>query len=104
MAHYLAPSHRDEPGKGCAFAALGTDAARGGSTVRKVFADGLQPLLDILASALPGFSKAAKRRKAVAAMAALVGAVTLARAVNDEALWNEILEAVRHELRDASYR
>ncbi len=104
LAHYLAPSHRDEPGKGCAFAALGTDAARGSGAVRKAFAEGLQSLLDILANALPGFSKAAKRRKAVAAMAALVGAVTLARAVDDEALSNEILEAVRHELRDASYR
>jgi TetR/AcrR family transcriptional repressor of nem operon len=104
LAHYLSPSHRDEPGKGCAFAALATDAGRSGSAVRKAFAEGLQPLLDILANALPGFSKASRRRKAVAAMAALVGALTLARAVDDEALSNEILEAVRHELRDASYR
>ena len=74
------------------------------SAVRKAFAEGLQPLLDILANALPGFSKTARRRKAVAAMAALVGALTLARAVDDETLSNEILDAVRHELRDASYR
>jgi len=104
LAHYLSASHRDEPGEGCAFAALATDAGRGGSAVRKAFAEGLQPLLDILANALPGFSKAARRRKAVAAMAALVGALALSRAVEDEALSNEILEAVRHELRDASYR
>jgi len=104
LAHYLSASHRDEPGKGCAFAALATDAGRGGSAVRRAFAEGLQPLLDILANALPGFSKAARRRKAVAAMAALVGALALSRAVEDEALSNEILEAVRHELRDASYR
>ena len=104
LAHYLSASHRDEPGKGCAFAALASDAGRGGSAVRRAFAEGLQPLLDILANALPGFSKAARRRKAVAAMAALVGALALSRAVEDEALSNEILEAVRHELRDASYR
>jgi TetR/AcrR family transcriptional regulator, transcriptional repressor for nem operon len=104
LAHYLSASHRDEPGEGCAFAALATDAGRGGSAVRKAFAEGLQPFLDILANALPGFSKAARRRKAVAAMAALVGALALSRAVEDEALSNEILEAVRHELRDASYR
>jgi len=104
LDHYLTALHRDEPGQGCAFAALGTDAARGGSAVRKAFAEGLQPLLDILTNALPGLSKTAKRRKAVAAMAALVGALTLARAVEDEALSDEILEAVRQELRAATYR
>ena len=37
-------------------------------------------------------------------MAALVGALTLSRAVEDEALSDEILDAVRHELLDAAYR
>jgi len=104
LEHYLSARHRDDPGQGCAFAALGTDAARGGSAVRKAFAEGLKPLIDILTNALPGFSKPARRRKAVAAMAGLVGALTLSRAVDDEALSNEILEAVRQELRDAAYR
>ena len=104
LDHYLSPRHRDDPGKGCAFAALGNDAGRGSLAVRNAFAEGLRPLIDIITNALPGFSKSARRRKAVAAMASLVGALTLARAVDDEALSNEILEAVRHELRDAAYR
>jgi len=104
LDHYLARSHRDDPGKGCAFAALGTDAGRGGTGVRKAFAEGLEPLIEILTKALPGFSRPARRRKAVAAMAALVGALTLARAVDDEKLSEEILEAVRQELRAAAYR
>jgi TetR/AcrR family transcriptional repressor of nem operon len=98
LKHYLSPRHRDDPGTGCAFAALGTDVARSGKSVRKTFADGLQPLLAILAKALPESSKAARRRKAVATMAAMVGALTLARAVEDTALSDEILEAVRQEL------
>jgi len=104
LDNYLSPHHRDDPGKGCSFAALGNDAARGSVGVRKAFAEGLQPLIDIITNALPGFSKSARRRKAVAAMASLVGALTLARAVDDKALSDEILEAVRHELRDAAYR
>jgi TetR/AcrR family transcriptional regulator, transcriptional repressor for nem operon len=104
LDHYLAASHRDEPGKGCAFAALGADAARGNAAVRKAFAEGLRPLLDIITNALPGFSKPARRRKAVAAMSTLVGALTLARAVDDPALSNEILDAARQELRAAAYR
>jgi TetR/AcrR family transcriptional repressor of nem operon len=39
-----------------------------------------------------------------AAMATMVGAVTLARAVDDPALSEEILDAARQELRTAAYR
>jgi TetR/AcrR family transcriptional regulator, transcriptional repressor for nem operon len=118
LAHYLSPKHRDDPGKGCAFAALGNDAARSGKVVRKAFAEGLAPLLDILAQSIPGKStlgkstlgkstlgkstpdksKAARRRKAVAAMATLVGALTLARAVEGTPLSDEMLEAAHREL------
>jgi TetR/AcrR family transcriptional repressor of nem operon len=104
LNHYLTPRHRDEPGKGCAFAALGTDAARSGKVVRQAFADGLEPLIDILAKALPGRTKAARRRKAVAAMAGLVGALTLARAVGNGPLSDEVLKAAHRELSAAVER
>jgi TetR/AcrR family transcriptional regulator, transcriptional repressor for nem operon len=61
-------------------------------------------LIEILAATVPGRSKATRRRKAVAAMAGLVGALTLARAVGDPALSDEILAAVHHELLDAAER
>jgi TetR/AcrR family transcriptional regulator, transcriptional repressor for nem operon len=104
IEHYLTSRHRDEPAGGCALSALGTDAARGNAALRGVFAGGLRAFLDILTDALPGFSKPARRRKAVAAMATMVGAVTLARAVDDPALSEEILDAARQELRTAAYR
>jgi TetR/AcrR family transcriptional regulator, transcriptional repressor for nem operon len=107
LAHYLSPKHRDDPGKGCAFAALGNDAARSGKIVRKAFAEGLAPLIDILAQSIsgksvPNKSKAARRRKAVAAMATLVGALTLARAVEGTPLSDETLEAAHRELAAAA--
>ena len=37
LKHYLSPRHRDDPGKGCAFAALSADAARCGKPVRAAF-------------------------------------------------------------------
>ena len=104
LARYLSPRHRDEPGRGCAFAALSGDAARCGKPVRTAFAQGLEPLIDIVAKAIPGRSKAARRRKAVAAVAELVGAVILARAVGDASLSDEILEAARQELLQAADR
>ena len=36
LANYLTPAHRDDPGRGCAFASLSADAARGGKAVRAV--------------------------------------------------------------------
>ena len=41
LSRYLQPRHRDEPGQGCVFAALGADAARSGAVVQDAFADGL---------------------------------------------------------------
>ena len=43
-----------------------------------------------------------RRRKALAAMSTLVGALALARAVDDPALSDEILEAARRELAAAT--
>ena len=37
LKHYLSPRHRDDPGQGCVFAALGADAARSGPVVQRRF-------------------------------------------------------------------
>src|SRR5580698_9400641 len=37
LAHYVSPRHRDDPARGCAFAALGGDAGRCGKPVRDTF-------------------------------------------------------------------
>jgi TetR/AcrR family transcriptional repressor of nem operon len=104
LNHYLSPRHRDDPGHGCAFAALSGDAARCGKPVRAAFAEGLEPLIELVADAIPGRSKVTRRRKAVAAVAELVGALILARAVENTALSDEILGAARHELLEAAAR
>jgi TetR/AcrR family transcriptional regulator, transcriptional repressor for nem operon len=90
---YLSPRHRDDPGKGCALAALGAEVARQGESVRSAFTAGLVPFLQLLSSAISGWSKAVRRRKAIATMAELIGTLILARAVDDPALSDEILAA-----------
>ena len=91
---YLSFRHRDEPGGGCLVAALGSDVARQPRSVRRAFTEGLQYRLERLKRLMPGRSAAAKRQKAIATFASLVGALTLARAVDDSHLSEEILEAV----------
>jgi len=92
---YLSRRHRDDPGTGCALAALGPDIARHGSGVRRVVADGLRSAFNLLSGLVSGKSEAARRQRAISTYASLVGAVIMARAVDDEALSQEILNAVR---------
>ena len=94
---YLSPRHRDDPGTGCLLAALGSDAARQPRAVRRAFTDGFRLRIDELMKLVPGRSQA-RREKALATMAGLVGALILSRAVDDPALSDEILEATATEL------
>jgi TetR/AcrR family transcriptional regulator, transcriptional repressor for nem operon len=93
-AHYLSAAHCDKPGEGCALAALASEAARHNPPVRQALTEGMRLLVDFLAQLVPGRSKAARREKALATCASMVGAVVLARAMDDRALAEEILQSV----------
>jgi TetR/AcrR family transcriptional repressor of nem operon len=98
VRNYLSPRHRDDPGHGCLFAALGADVVRQPRSVRHAFTQGLRKRVDIVRGLLRGRSAAARRQKAIAVMAGLVGALVLARAVDDPKLSDEILEAAAASL------
>jgi len=98
VRRYLSRSHRDSPGGGCALAALGSEVARQGEPVRAAYTDALRRLSDRLDALLPVEAPEAKQDAALAAIATLVGALILARAVDDEALSDRILRASREEL------
>lgn len=95
---YLSARHRDDPGRGCFFAAVGSDVARQPRSVRRAFTDGLRKRVDLIRDLVPGRSAAARRQKAIATITGLVGALTLARAVDDPAFSDEILEAAAASL------
>ena len=95
---YLSPRHRDDAGRGCLFAALASDVVRQPRSVRRAFTEGLRDRVDTLRHLLPGRSSAARRRRALATMAGMVGALVLSRAVDDPALSDEILEAAASTL------
>jgi TetR/AcrR family transcriptional regulator, transcriptional repressor for nem operon len=92
---YLTRSHRDNPGAGCVLAALGPDVSRQGSPVRSAVTDYVRSTVDLLTKLVPGKFKAARRQKAISTYATLVGAMVLARAVDDRAFSQEILDAGR---------
>ncbi|WP_026792320.1 TetR/AcrR family transcriptional regulator [Pleomorphomonas oryzae] len=95
MDDYLSPEHRDNPGKGCPTAGLAAETRHEGSAAQSAMTAGLRQQIDGLNRALSGKNDADKRRKAIGTWAAMVGAVILARAVDDPALSNELLDETR---------
>jgi len=99
---YLCTRHRDNPGAGCIVAAVGEEAARHGPPVRRAFTQGVRSLLDILARVMPGRTRVGRRDQALATFASMVGAIVLARAVDDPELSGQILKAVRESIEAAA--
>jgi TetR/AcrR family transcriptional regulator, transcriptional repressor for nem operon len=98
---YLSPAHRDQPGDGCVLAALGAEAARQGSSVRSAFTRGVRTALEMLTRLSPGKSARARRKRALATYASMIGALVLARAVDDPELSEEVLKSVLASIADA---
>lgn len=100
---YLSQGHRERCGTSCLLSTLPIDVSRRGGALRQVFTRGLRRLGEILARVAPGGSEAARRRKALATLASLVGAVILARAVDDPAIAEDIIAATAEGLRTAPH-
>ncbi len=97
-SHYLSRQHRDNPGAGCLVAALSIEAARQGPMVRAALTEATKRFIETLEQAVPGRSAKTRRKQALTSLAAMVGAVTLARTVNQASLSEEILDAVRAQV------
>lgn len=101
LAHrYLTRAHRDDPGTGCALAALGGEAAMHPVQLADAYTDELRRTIAALGATAPGGAPdtdetPARTDEALALMALCVGGLTLARAVNDEALSRRILRVSR---------
>ena len=95
---YLSEGHRDAPGRGCLVAALGSDLGRQARPVRRAVTDGVNAFIGQLTQLVPGKSKVARHRQALTDFAAMVGAVTIARAVDDPRLSKDVLDAVASAL------
>ena len=88
---YLSRAHRDAPGTGCVVAALGPDIARQPRRVRQAFTREIKDDLEFLSKLMP-------HEDAIAAFAAMVGALVLARAVSDEDLSDSILKSTANRV------
>jgi TetR/AcrR family transcriptional regulator, transcriptional repressor for nem operon len=92
---YLTPLHRDDPGRGCAIPALGAEIARENSRTRKVFAGRLEQMIDMLADQIQGLPRGAARKRAISALATMIGTLVMARIGGTGDFSEEILSAGR---------
>ncbi|EKS32638.1 TetR/AcrR family transcriptional regulator [Afipia clevelandensis] len=97
-SEYLSPTHRDTPATGCILSALCSEMPRQSKAVRERFTAGVRGMIDLLSSRMTDAKKQRQRDKALAAAASMVGALVLARAVNDPELSDDILRATRAEM------
>jgi AcrR family transcriptional regulator len=93
LTRYLSREHVEHPEHGCALPSLTADVARSGPEVRQAFDDGLIALH----AALTPHVRSADAAWSLIAQA--VGAVTLARAMQDVAGQRKLLSAVKHVAR-----
>ena len=98
VENYLSPRHCDNPGNGCPAAAMGTDVARMSPGAQPAFTQASRQQFDLLAGLMPEGTPAQRRQQAISTFASMVGAIVLARSVDDEALSAEILAAVKAQL------
>jgi TetR/AcrR family transcriptional regulator, transcriptional repressor for nem operon len=88
---YLSGRHLEHPETGCIVAALGTETSRQNTSVRAMMSAGIERLLSILESKLPGRTAEQRRKRAVAIFSQMAGAMVLARSQSDASLAKEVL-------------
>jgi len=95
---YLSAQHVASPETGCPVAALGSELPRQAPEVRRAATHRMKEVVDLLGRQLPGWAEGAGRERALASYCTLIGALTLARAVDDPAMSQAVRDAARHAI------
>jgi TetR/AcrR family transcriptional regulator, transcriptional repressor for nem operon len=97
VENYLSAGHRDEPADGCPLAALGSELARAEERTRAAATQAFLKLVGAIGSQFGKTRPEVARRRALAAAATMIGALTMSRVVTDSELSADILrEAEKH--------
>ena len=93
--------HRDrclQSATGCPIAALGSEMARQSPEVRRAATRRIKEFIDLVARHSPNWGQPVGHQHALATTATMVGALVLARAVDDPILSDSMLEAALQSL------
>lgn len=95
IGSYLSPRHRDQPELGCPTAALAGLMRQQTPEARASMGQVLASQIDKLADTMPGADASERRLAAIGSWSAMVGALILARSIDDAALSDEVLATTR---------
>jgi TetR/AcrR family transcriptional regulator, transcriptional repressor for nem operon len=95
---YLSKAHVEGIESGCAVAALGSEMPRQSGRVRRAATRRIKEMIDLVARQLPEWGKPGAHERALVTLATAVGALVVARAVDDPKLSEALREAALNHL------
>ncbi|ALN84796.1 TetR/AcrR family transcriptional regulator [Lysobacter capsici] len=98
---YLSETHVKSIETGCATAALGSEMPRQAPDVRRAATRRIKEMIDLVARHSPDWGQAGAHEHALVAVSTMVGALVLARAVDDARLSDALREAALNHLTPA---
>jgi AcrR family transcriptional regulator len=90
---YLSPEHLEQIESGCPLAALGSETVRQTPEVRRATTQHIKAMVDLVARQSPDWGQPAAHERALLTVAAMVGTLVLARAVDEPKLSDSLREA-----------
>ena len=93
MQFYLSKEHVEDVESGCPFAALGSEMPRQAPEVRRSATRRIKEMIDLVARQSPDWGQSGAHENALVTVAAMVGTLVLARAVDDPRLSDALREA-----------
>ena len=99
LGAYLSREHVERVEVGCPLAALGSETSRQAPEVRRVTTRHIKAMIDLLARQSPDWGQPAAHERALVTLSTMVGALLLARAVDEPRLSDGLCEtALKHLL------
>ena len=103
LGAYLSREHLERVDIGCPLAALGSETSRQAPDVRRVATRHIKEMIDLIARQSPDWGRPSAHERALVTIATMVGALLLARAVDEPHLSDDLREAALKHLTPAGH-
>ncbi len=104
LEQFLSADYHDDSLAGCPFVSMGSELARADADTRRAATTGFLELIEIVARREGSMDGGVSEDSALFTVTSMIGAVTMARIVNDPAVSGRILDVARARLTGQSCR
>lgn len=103
LGAYLSKAHVEQVELGCPLAALGSETGRQAPEVRRVATRHIKEMIDLIARQSPDWGQPGAHERAMVTLSTMVGALLLARAVDEPELSDGLCHAALKQLNPATH-